>query len=170
MHAGKPISDGQDIDSWEATVSAWMDGEDEIRPEDLDSPYGRQLWDSYHLIGDVLRSEELAIKPSDLFYARLSKAIDEEPPLAEPSSLKRYVNWRMGLSGLAVAAAVSSLVWVSLPYLTSTESIPTVAPQVVVAVADDAGVWDYLEAHSQIAGSGALPATRPVSFEAGGGR
>ncbi len=170
MHAGKPTSEDQDIQSWEATVSAWMDGEDEIRPEDLDSPYGRQIWDIYHLVGDVLRSDDLALKPSDLFYARLSKAIDEEPPLAASRTLKRYVNWRMGLSGLAVAAAVSSIVWVSLPYLTGPESIPTVAPQVVVAVADDAGVWDYLEAHSQIAGSGALPVTRPVSFETGGGR
>src|SRR5690625_6846126 len=49
---------------WEESVSTWVDGEAPIRPEELDSPYGRQLWDTYHLIGDVMRSQELAIKPS----------------------------------------------------------------------------------------------------------
>jgi sigma-E factor negative regulatory protein RseA len=170
MQVGKLPSEEQDIPSWESSVSVWMDGEDEIRPEDLDSPYGRQLWDSYHLIGDVLRSEDLAIKPSDLFYARLSKAIDDEPALVMPRQFSRHAGWRMGLSGLAAAAAVASVVWVSLPYLTTQDSIPTVAPQMVVAVAEEPGVWDYLEAHGEIAGAGALAVTRPVAFEAGGSR
>src|SRR5690606_26976622 len=89
MQVGTLPNEEQDMNSWESSVSVWMDGEDEIRPEDLDSPYGRQLWDSYHLIGDVLRSEDLAIKPSDLFYARLSKAIDDEPALVMPRQFGR---------------------------------------------------------------------------------
>src|SRR5690554_518200 len=69
---------------WEESVSLWVDGEAPVRAEDLDTPYGRQLWDTYHLIGDVLRSRELAIEPSERFYARVSKAIDEEPTVVAP--------------------------------------------------------------------------------------
>src|SRR5690606_23397441 len=93
--------------SWESTVSAWVDGEEDIRPEDLDTPYGRQVWDTYHLIGDVLRSEELAVQPSDRFYARISKAIDAEPAIVAPHHRRKTPSLRrMGLSGAAIAAAV----------------------------------------------------------------
>ena len=53
--------------SLEESISVWLDGEQPIDAEQLNSPYGRQLWDNYHLIGDVLRSEELALEPSELF-------------------------------------------------------------------------------------------------------
>src|SRR5690606_13689496 len=49
--------------SFEAAMSAWVDGEEEIRTEDVDTPYGRHLWETYHLIGDVMRNESLAIRP-----------------------------------------------------------------------------------------------------------
>jgi len=83
-----PVSAHATADSpndFEARISAWVDGEERIRPEDLATPYGRQLWDSYHLIGDVLRSPSLALHPSPLFYARLSKAIDAEPAIIAPT-------------------------------------------------------------------------------------
>lgn len=151
-------------DPWEAIVSAWVDGEEEFRPEDLDSPYGRQVWDTYHLIGDVLRSPELAVKPTDLFYARLSKAIDEEPPLVAPHALRRHHGLRMGLSGLAVAAAVVSVVWVALPYFMATETQAPVQQLVAAATTEDTGLHDYLSAHQEIAGSSAV---RQVSFGSG---
>src|SRR3546814_14551519 len=98
----------QEQPSWEASVSTWIDGEAEIRPEELDTPYGRQVWDTYHLIGDVLRSQELAIKPSDFFYARVSKAIDPEQPIVQPHMLPRHGFFVIDLSGLAFAPAVAS--------------------------------------------------------------
>jgi len=157
--------------SWEALVSEWIDAEGEIRPEDLDSPYGRQLWDTYHLIGDVLRNEDLAIKPGPLFYARVSKAIDAEPSIVAPRLGKR-ASARIGLSGLVVAAAVVSVVWIALPYLSQTDTAPS-STQVVASAngaidANDAGdangLVDYLDAHRQIAGAGPI---RQVSFDAG---
>lgn len=151
--------------SWEATVSGWVDGDGEARYEDLDTPYGRQVWDTYHLIGDVLRSEDLALKPSALFYARLSKAIDAEPPIVAPRRNTGTLG-RMGWSGLAVAAAVASVVWVAWPYFSGGQAPQSVQPQVMAAL-DDPGVQDYVEAHNQFAGANPI---RQASFEPGGGR
>jgi sigma-E factor negative regulatory protein RseA len=170
--AAKTIRDEeQDTErlSWESSVSVWMDGEGgDIRPDDLDSPYGRQVWDTYHLIGDVLRSEELAVKPTDLFYARLSKALDAEPSIVAPQR-RRYTPVRLGLSGLAVAAAVASVAWVALPYFSGGGGAAqqAAATQVVASAGDDASLRDYLAAHSQIAGVGPV---RQVSFDAGDAR
>lgn len=149
-------------DSWDSTVSSWMDGDGDIRPEDLDTPYGRQVWDTYHLIGDVLRSDDLAIKPSDLFYARVSKAIDAEPAIVAPKR-RGFSAARLGLSGVAVAAAVASVIWIALPYLS--DHAPE-APQ-VLAAADDGQVNDYIEAHRQFAGANPI---RQVSFDTGASR
>lgn len=152
--------------SWESIVSGWLDGEGEIRTEDLDSPYGRQVWDTYHLIGDVLRSEDLAIRPSDLFYARLSRAIDAEPTVLAPQRHKQSMV-RLGLSGVAVAAAIATVVWVAMPYLSSVDAGGADHVQVLAAADDDAGLSDYVDAHRQFAG---VNPVRQVSFDAGASR
>lgn len=150
--------------SLEASISAWIDAEADIRPEDLDTPYGRRVWDTYHLIGDVIRSEELAIKPSDFLYARISRAIDEEPPIVAPQvqPVRRYA--RASLSGVAVAAAVAAVAWVVYPYFASTETPVTQAP--VLATSEAEGLYDYVAAHRDITGVGPV---RQVSFEHAGG-
>jgi len=150
--------------SLEASISAWIDAEADIRPEDLDSPYGRQVWDTYHLIGDVLRSEELAIKPSDFLYARISRAIDEEPPIVAPrvQPIRRYA--RAGLSGVAAAAAVAAVAWVAMPYFAGSDPAPE-AP--VMASSEAENLYDYVAAHHDITGVGPL---RQASFRVGEGR
>lgn len=155
----------EEASSWECTISEWVDGEGEIRSEDLDTPYGRQLWDTYHLIGDVLRSEDLALKPTDLFYARVSKAIDAEPTVLAPGR-HRASAVRRGLSGLAIAAAVATVVWVAMPYFSTTDAGPGQV-QVVASAGDDAGLRDYVDAHRQFAG---VNPVRQVSFDAGASR
>ncbi len=153
----------QEAASWEATVSTWIDGEGEIRPEELDTPYGRQVWDTYHLIGDVLRNPDLAIKPSDFLYARISKAIDAEPHIVAPRNLHRYGAVRIGLSGLAVAAAVASVVWVAMPYFGAPGAMDAAPGGTMLASAqDDNHLRDYLEAHREIAGVSPI---RQVSLE-----
>ncbi len=150
--------------SWESTVSAWVDGEEDIRPEDLDTPYGRQVWDTYHLIGDVLRSEELAVQPSDRFYARISKAIDAEPAIVAPHHRRKTPSLRrMGLSGAAIAAAVATVMWVAYP---SFFGSPPSTSQVLASM-DEPGVRDYIEAHRQFAGASPI---RQVSFDVGAER
>lgn len=150
-----------DESAWESTVSRWVDADDDVRSEDLNTPYGRQVWDTYHLIGDVLRSEELAIKPSDLFYARISKAIDAEPAIVAPQRHK-FSPMRLGLSGLAVAAAVASVAWVAAPYLAPEQSSAPTQVLASASSADDAGLSDYVEAHRQLVG---VNPVRQVSFD-----
>lgn len=164
MQVAKQARHDPEEASWEASVSTWIDGEGDLRPEDLDSPYGRQVWDSYHLIGDVLRNQDLAIKPTDFFYARLSKAIDAEPPIVAPRNLRGHSSMRIGLSGLAIAAAVVSVVWVALPYFSGPEATGGAKVQVLASANEDPGLRDYFEAHREISGSSPV---RQVSFDSG---
>jgi len=166
MQAVRPIEDDSAkndpaASAFEARISAWVDGEDDIRPEDVATPYGRHLWDTYHLIGDVLRSNDLAVRPSPLFYARLSKAIDAEPPIVAPT---RWWSRRTALSGLAMAAAVAMVAWIALPYFSAPDADATDAA-VLASASDDTALGDYLDAHGAIIGSGAI---RRAAF--GGGQ
>ncbi|MGB3741803.1 MAG: sigma-E factor negative regulatory protein [Castellaniella sp.] len=158
----------QDQD-WEALVSSWVDGESDIRAEDLDTPYGRQVWDTYHLIGDVMRSQDLALQPSERFYARVSAALDAEPLIVAPAPLGRRHAWRVGVSGLAVAAAVASVVWMAQPLLSGQDPAHTapVLAQASDAPPADAGLADYMAAHQAMAGAGPV---RQVSYDGMGSR
>src|SRR5690625_2044730 len=98
MHSVQKNEHETESASWEAAVSSWVDGDREVRAEELSTPYGRQVWETYHLIGDVLRDEHLAIKPSPMFCARLSRAIDAVPTVLAPHSRVRS-RWRSGMSG-----------------------------------------------------------------------
>jgi len=154
--------------SLEESVSAWMDGEasEDIFP-DLATAHGRRTWDTYHLIGDALRNTDLAVSPSADFHARLARALDAELPIVAPQ--RRRSPLRLGLSGLAVAAAVATVAWVAQPYIMGGSSRPAADARVLAdASAPEApGLRDYLEAHRQMAGPSAV---RQVSFDAGAGR
>lgn len=168
MHVVHKDEHDTETASWEAAVSSWVDGEGELRAEELDSPYGRQVWDTYHLIGDVLRTEELAIKPSAMFYARLSRAIDDEPPIVAPVILPRS-RWYRGVSGFAVAAAVAAVAWIVVPQLVGSPGDDLhlqPATQVVMESTgdDDAALHDYLDAHEGLVG---VVPVRLVSYGAG---
>ncbi len=135
--------------SLEESISLWLDGEQPIDAEQLNSPYGRQLWDNYHLIGDVLRSEELAIEPSELFYARVSKAIDEEPIVFAPNASKPPAWRRWSMPVVVLGTALAFTFWIAQP-----EPFTEVTP--VLASADE--MWaDYIDAHKAMTGS--APAT-----------
>ncbi|AMD45878.1 sigma-E factor negative regulatory protein [Bordetella holmesii] len=147
--------------SFEESVSAWMDGEgSEDFLNQLMSPQGRKTWDSYHVIGDALRSSDLVINPSKDFQSRLARALDAELPIV--AAPRRRSPFRFGLSGLAVAAAVATVIWVAQPLVSSGPSLST--PVLADASRDDPGLRDYLEAHRQMAGPSAV---RQVSFETG---
>jgi len=138
--------------AFEVRISAWADGQDDIRPEDVATPYGRQLWDTYHLIGDVMRNDSLAVRASPLFYARLSKAIDAEPAIVAPV---RWWSRRTALSGLAMVAAVAMVAWVVLPYFTPLEEDGS-TQTVLANASEDGPLGDYLQAHREITGAGAI--------------
>lgn len=76
----------------------------------------------------------------------------------------------MGLSGLAVAAAVATVAWVAQPYLSGGSpggETRVLADASAGVGTEDASLRDYLEAHRQMAGPSAV---RQVSFDAGAGR
>jgi sigma-E factor negative regulatory protein RseA len=153
-------------DAWEASVSAWVDGHEDLRADELNTPYARQLWDTYHLIGDVMRSDDLAIQPTSRFYARVSAALDAEPPIVAPAPVARRHLLRLSLSGVAVAAAVVSVVWMARPALFGGGDAAGTPP--VLAQVDessqptDPALADYMAAHQAMAGAGPV---RQVSFD-----
>ena len=68
-----------------ALADGHLEGEAFARGVELaaSSPAGRQAWQTYHLIGDVLRSGELAPAPAQAaFLERLQARLREEPSLA----------------------------------------------------------------------------------------
>jgi sigma-E factor negative regulatory protein RseA len=85
---------------------------------------GRVLWAEYHVVGDALRSDELAESPaaSAAFVARFSARLAGEPHLLAPSAFQ--ANFRRTLSlrrrvlpVFAVAAAAAVVTWVVVPQL-----------------------------------------------------
>ena len=149
-------------------MSAWMDGElSESEASDFSTEKIRQNWDAYHLIGDALRNPDLVVSPSESFHLRLSRALDAELPIVAPQ--KRRSPFKLGLSGLAVVAAVATVAWVAQPYVMGG---PEVRPYEVRTLADASTneapiLYDYLEAHRQMSGPSAV---RQVSFDGGVGR
>lgn len=140
----------------EESISLWVDHEQTVDVDQLDTPYGRQLWEKYHLIGDVLRSEELSITPSELFYARISKAIDDEPIVFAPTALKPPVWRRWVIPSATLGAALLVTLWLAQP-----NDLKDISP--VLASVDD--VWvDYIDAHRSLTGVG--PASY-VSYSVG---
>lgn len=168
-------------------ISAWMDGDQETdMPEQLLSSQGQATWDLYHLIGDTLRTPELALPAAHSLQQRISLALANEPSIiaaAKPvstsagrSKLATQNNarfWgRSVWSGVAMAAAVASVIWVAKPFLLPELSAPTEQVAEVVAtpavrateVAFNAPVVrDYVNTHREISGPANV---RQVSFGA----
>jgi sigma-E factor negative regulatory protein RseA len=93
-------------------LSALADGE--VAPEDAasgysawrDEPEARARWHAYHLIGDVLRSGELATPPGrdQAFLSRLRERMSREPAILAPTPAARRLPGPRWLAPAAVAA------------------------------------------------------------------
>lgn len=142
-------------DSTRQRLSAFADGQDRgaeeaTRQWSRDSQ-ARQDWHDWHLIGDVLRSEELASAPGhdEAFLASLRQRLQSEPAVLAPglagaggaTGLRR---WRTPMTAAAAAAGVAAVAVVVLalqgvtadgPALTALPSAATQAPSAVVPVA-----------------------------------
>jgi len=124
-------------------ISAWADGSSEAR----------RSWHAYHLIGDVLRSEDLASAPArdQVFLERLRLRLADEPVVTVPRALtppvdigveraKRKARW---LWPAALAASVMALATVLVstlgPIGGADSSVPlAAAPATVVATRAEA--------------------------------
>lgn len=151
----------------EQALSAFMDAEHDSLELDLQSEAVRQRWVTYHVIGEAMR-EPSGIRPvTSSFAARMSAALAREEihghmPVSvlkpEPAS-----GWRKALMawpGVAMAAAVASVIWIAQPLFELNEpgrqamtfgqteqsanlsrALDEVEPQA-----------DYVSAHRQLAG------------------
>jgi sigma-E factor negative regulatory protein RseA len=79
----------------------------------------RDAWHAYHLIGDVLRSSDLAAGAGpDAFLARLQARLRDEQPAAPAAPLQPIVvreaandfRWKV-VAGVASVAALSAIAW-----------------------------------------------------------
>ena len=147
-------------------------------------------WSSYHLIGDALRSDELAISParSSAFLSGFAARLDSEPHVLAPAALRSTSVTRhlLGLRrrvvpAFAVAAAAATLTWIVVPQLqgvpggsgTQLASRGDVVQRVAMAsvpgqpsqdanIIRDASLDQYLEAHQQFAQQPAMAGSMPV--------
>ncbi len=183
------------LEEW---LSAYMDGELADEADDaaaavsgyLETGGGRADWDLYHLVGDVVRTPELALSVSSGFHQRFLDALEHEAPIvaAPRRTISRRFMTRYGFPGLAAAAAVASVTWIAQPYFGgqgvpvefSASAQPAAAPAVVQVAAPagarraeppvDVSLGEYLEAHRQIAGRSAIRQVSATSFEPAAGQ
>jgi len=170
----EPHSDSQERAD---TISAWMDGDATTpMPEAVLTQRGQQTWQMYHLIGDTLRTPELAIASASDLRARVAQALVTEPAIiaaprpahAEPTQKRTGKLWRSVVwPSVAMAAAVASVVWIARPFLvpdagvSSAQIASSSAPQTVASNVDAPAVQDYVSAHRQLSGPANV---RQVSF------
>lgn len=147
---------------------------------------GRDTWQLYHLVGDVLRSSELArADDGRAFLAQLHQKMAEEDPLPTRSMPEAQVQvlpvqmpvrqaanasvfrWKM-VAGVASLAAVAAIGWNALDALRSSSPGPQLASapaatQVAATGSQDQQVMlrdprldELLAAHKQFGGATAL--------------
>lgn len=161
------LADGQLADEDLAVVLAACEADDEALAG----------WDSYHLIGDVLRSPDLAPQASDAAFVQgLRSRLAEEPAIAavaaasaQPIRIEHEAandsRWKL-VAALASLAAVLAVTWNA----GSGWLAPPEAPQLVRAetpqqvlvmsgqgpVVRDARLQELLAEHKQFGGTSAL--------------
>jgi len=143
-------------------LSAWLDGasqhdcaDDVFTSKVLASNTARATWDTYHLIGDVMRTPDLAIAPTPAFSAKLAQALAAESAHqavhAVPSS-RPFARWTW--PGLALAAALALVFWVARPFLFDLDPDAAVLAEQQRQREAVAAFNDYLDAHRQLVGPG----------------
>lgn len=94
----------------EAAISAFL--------AQMNSPQEKQTWDIYHQIGDVLRSDDLAVPVSADFAKKFSARFASEPVILLPETHRKnkqsegfpYLRTYMGMASATAAAIFALLV------------------------------------------------------------
>ncbi|WJF89489.1 sigma-E factor negative regulatory protein [Paraburkholderia bonniea] len=148
----------------------------------------RAAWSQYHLIGDALRSDDLALSPavSSAFFSRFAERFEHEPHVLAPAAPRMAALRRRMVPAFAVAAAAAALTWIVVPQLqrpgatqiaSATASNDSASVQRVALVSAapaqpvtldagniirDAGLDQYLEAHQQFAQQPVMAGSMPL--------
>jgi sigma-E factor negative regulatory protein RseA len=128
----------------------------------------RASWSCYHLIGDALRSDDLAVAPatSSAFLAKFSAQLENEPHVLAPSALSAMrrlgVLRRRVVPAFAVAAAAATLTWIVVPQLQGVPGAGGSGAQ----VAQVSSVSAHGDAMQHVAMTAAVAPAQPVAQEA----
>ncbi len=134
-----PHQAGSVHDEQAAALSALMDGEADAAAASRasarwrDDPAARSTWHAHHLIGDVLRSDDLASAPGHdaAFMAALRVRLAAEPALLAPAPVPVALPVRRRQAWLVPAAVAAGFVAVAGVLLVTRLSAPepAAAPQ-----------------------------------------
>ena len=181
-----------------ALADGQLQGEDFARGVEVaaSDPVALEAWQTYHLIGDVLRSGKLSVgaRP-EAFLGRLRVRLQHEQRLSAelPSAPARPVpmqrqnaandtsfRWKM-VAGFASVAAVGAIVWSvvgGMPVKPDQGQLASTAPATVLTPGErgvmirDARLDEFLAAHRQLGSASVLqmPAgfVRNATFEGSG--
>ncbi len=162
-------------------ISVFADGETsdeqlDVALAELRNEGGKATWALYHQIGDLLRSDEMAVPLSAGFSSTMAARLAAEPALVAPAAL-RVEPRKSGVRRLALpgvlAAAAAAVAFVGTPQLmVAMQGAPSTAAAVVVAsdtgiartalhanagrggaVLRDEGIDEYLMAHQRFSPS-----------------
>jgi len=142
-----PMQTNGQASSQAERLSAFVDGEllDGEHPNTILAALGheeRATWSCYHLIGDALRSDDLAVSPatSSAFLAGFSARFESEAHVLAPASIsatRRLLALRRRvIPAFAVAAAAATLTWIVMPQLSGVGSGASVTQVASVAPSD----------------------------------
>lgn len=129
----------------------------------VSDPAAVEAWQTYHLIGDVLRSRELAggTAPAQ-FLARLQESLRWEQPLAGPAVRPIEVRPAVQAAGPARPAANDGHLWKLVAGFASVAAVAAIGWTVAGAVSGKDG-------GAQLAGAGSAPQTGVVLTSTPGG-
>jgi len=135
---------------------------------------GRADWDIYHQIGDVLRSDDMAVGLSPGFAARMAARLEAEPTIVAPMQVPSVKTMRSGqarrwmVPSMVAAAAMATVAFVTTPQLMVAmkgdnpmpETTAEIEQGAVVAASAPEGIVlrdpridDYLMAHQRFSPS-----------------
>lgn len=166
-------------DAMRQSLSALMDGHADASQAEgacgvwRSNPHARECWHTYHLIGDVLRSDELAHSPQRdaAFLSTLRSRLAAEPvplapqtPMASPAASVARRRWAapaaaaagfVAVAGLLVVYRVASPPAVAVVPVAATTGQPDVKV-VSGQLIRDARLDRYLAAHRQVSNGAAV--------------
>jgi sigma-E factor negative regulatory protein RseA len=141
-------------------------------------PELQRRWSDLHLVGDALRSTEVAACHVEGFCARVSVALQDEPTVLAPVR-RRTALRRLVVPGVAIAASVAAISFVAIPLLrspgpdlTAQRQVPAAVSAPVVAANEQAqapagrtpaaianvrALEPYFAAHRELTGGTPLP-------------
>jgi len=156
-------------------ISAFMDGETQsmethqtiLRLKQSDEC--RQTWNTFHLIGDVMRGDPVV---TDDFNARFHARMEREPALLAPRrSWPKTANFALSAAAsLAAVAVILTLVLSDNPLMPQPQVAVAPKPEAVVqavalpqpvSAANRSRVNEYLRAHQEYSPSSVLQGVAP---------